>query len=228
MCITSTNSCDLPGFNDTVEWNLGNPGPLRRGCQEFLRWFWFLQSSHDQASGSQGPEIPGQRAVMGARVDDLTWYPLPGQIGNGNLAVVAHFTTDGGFWIDVLDLPARSIHFIETGMGQTGDKSAFWPEHTGDFLDGSSGILNIHKGHIADDQIKRAIFQHPEVGRVSHMVDDTQWLLRLSCTSTLNERRISIHSGDGSALTREAAAQVAVAAGEVQQAHPTHFANQVK
>ena len=128
---------------------------------------------------------------------------------------MAHFPPDGGFWIDVLDFPTRSIHFIEAGMGQAGDKSALWPEHTGNLLDGSSGILNIHEGHIADDQIKRAIFQHPEVSCVSHMIGDTQWLLRFSCTSTLNERCIGIHSGDSSALTREAAAQVAVAAGEV-------------
>src|SRR5260370_34918202 len=26
----------LPGFNHTVEWNLGNPGPLQQPCQDFL------------------------------------------------------------------------------------------------------------------------------------------------------------------------------------------------
>ena len=62
--------------------------------------------------------------MVGARVDDLTFYQLPGQVGNGNLAVVAHFPPDGGMRIDVFDLPAGSIHFIETGMGQARHKSS--------------------------------------------------------------------------------------------------------
>src|SRR5438045_8683383 len=89
------SSTDLPGFNDTVKWNLGNPGPLRRGCQELLSWLGFIQSGNDETRGSQCAEIPGQWAVIGARVDDLTRCPLPGQIGNGNIAVVAHFSLVG-------------------------------------------------------------------------------------------------------------------------------------
>ena len=89
--------------------------------------------------------------MVGARVDDLTFYQLPGQVGNGNLAVVAHFPPDGGMRIDVFDLPAGSIHFIETGMGQAGHISSLWPKYTGDLLDGSSGILNIHECHVAND-----------------------------------------------------------------------------
>src|SRR5437016_4599079 len=97
------HSLDFPGFNDTVEWNLGNPGSLRRGCQEFLRWFWFLPERQQQGRGLERPEIPGPGAVNGKRVDQFTWYPVARQIGNGNLSVVAHFPPDGGLWIDVLD-----------------------------------------------------------------------------------------------------------------------------
>src|SRR5436190_10401588 len=63
---------DLPGFNDTVEWDLCNPRFLRlAGQEEFLSWFRFLKGGNDQARGPQGLKIPGQRAVVDRRVDDL-------------------------------------------------------------------------------------------------------------------------------------------------------------
>src|SRR6266849_652585 len=102
-----------------------------------------------------------------------------------------------------------------TTRRQARHKSSLWPKHTGDLLDGSSGVLNIHECHVADDQVKRAIFQHLQAGCVSHMVGDTQWLLRLSCTSTLNKRRIGIHTGEDGSLPCKTATQVAVAASEV-------------
>src|SRR5438105_14162486 len=95
--------------------------------------------------------------MVGACVDDLTFYQLPGQVGNGNLAVVAHFPPNGGMRIDVFDIPAGSIHFIETWMGQARHKSSLRPKHTGDLLDGSSGILNIRERQVTDDQTKHAI-----------------------------------------------------------------------
>src|SRR6266699_1875843 len=68
---TSLSSTDFPGFNDTVDRNLGNPLPLLRFRQEFLCWFRFFQSGNDQTSSSQIAELPGQRAVIGTRVDGL-------------------------------------------------------------------------------------------------------------------------------------------------------------
>ena len=60
------------------------------------------------------------------------------------------------------------------------------------------------------------------------MIGDAQWLLRLSRTSTLNERHIGIHTGDDGSLPCEAATEVAIAASEVQQMQPAYLANKMK
>src|SRR5215472_7853320 len=196
-----SGSTGPPGFDDAVERDLGYPGPLGRVCQEFFRWLGFLQGSNDESGGSQGTEIPGQRTVVGMRVDHLTVYTLPGQIGNGNLAIMAYFSPDGGVGIDIFDLPARSIDYIETGMGEARYKASLWYEHTGDLLDSFSGILNIHECHVANDEVECTIFQHVQVSCVSYMIGDTQWLLCLSCSISLNERCIGINCYDDSSLS---------------------------
>ena len=40
--IVGLSLSDLPGFDDTVEWNLGDPRGLRGACQELLSWFGFF------------------------------------------------------------------------------------------------------------------------------------------------------------------------------------------
>src|SRR5581483_1453527 len=145
-----------------------------------------------------------------------------------NLAVAADFAPDGGVGIDALDLPPRSIRLIKARMGHACYKASLWPQHTRNLLKGSLGILNIHKRHVADDQIKRAIFQHIQASCIRDMIGDTQCLLRFSRTNTLNERRISIHAGNDGPLTCEPATQVTIPTSQIQHMQSVHLASKAK
>src|SRR5439155_16874009 len=103
------------------------------------------------------------------------------------LTIAAHFPPDRGGRVDVLDSPTGSVHFIETRMGNARNEASPWPKHTGDLLDSFCRILDIHQSHITDDQVNYTIFKHLQMGCISYMIGNTQWLLCLSCTNTLNE-----------------------------------------
>ena len=87
---------------------------------------------------------------------------------------MAHFTPDGRDRIDLFDGPAGSIHFVEAGMGQAGNKTSLWPQHAGYLLDGSGCILNIHERHVTNDNIVRAIVQHLQVSCVRYIISNAK------------------------------------------------------
>ena len=150
----------------------------------------------------------------------------PRNMLNREIPVAAHLPSDGGSGIDALDGPAGGLHFVEAGMSDTGNEAPIGHQHARDFFNRGIGIGNVHEGHVAHDQIEGAIFQHHQISGIGDMIGDAERLPGLAGPCALDDCAAAVDADDVAAGPRKPAADVAVAAGEIEHPLPGDVAGE--
>src|SRR5262249_22986497 len=96
MLARERSSFKLPGFDDEVERDFGDPGALCLMCQKLFGWLRFFEGSHDQTCRPKCLEVPGEWTMIGMGNDWRIACVRPGNILDHQLPIVAHFAPDGG------------------------------------------------------------------------------------------------------------------------------------
>jgi len=97
------------------------------------------------------------------------------------------------------------------------DEAAVGNEDPGDLPDRPAEVLDVHQGHVGDDEVERAGGERGEMARVPHLEPDPPRVgpLPRQCPGDRRTREVDPHDRAGPAAG-EPAREVAVAAGELE------------
>src|SRR5262249_40676900 len=105
-----------------MQRDLRDPGSLRRVFEKLVGGLRLLQRRHRQPRASKGPEVPGQRTMVGRGVVERRGSDHPRAFAPRYLPVTADLTPYRDLERHALDHPRGCIEDVEARMREARDE----------------------------------------------------------------------------------------------------------